>query len=725
MINGREIFPVRESNGSSAPEYRVAIVGGGPGGLFTAWHLADKLGAAAKVTVYEAADRLGGKIITGQFPGVGLYEAGAAEIYDYSDLGYDPLRDLIEHELGLKIKHIDGGACFLDGHAVPDVDALAGRYGMKTRDVAHAFRAHCAQMLSPTAFYRSDLGFDNRHPWARMTADEVLATEIKDEAARRYIRVMAHSDVSVPPHLTDGLTFLKNVLMDVDGYLSIYSVIGGNGQIVDRLEEELDAEMRLETRVCSVEPQRDGTYRLEVMSNGVTEQVIADYVVLALPLTALSMIDWRSAALRRAMNAHVGYFDRPGHYVRATLLFERPFWRDHVEGNWFMIDGFDGCCVYDEGSRNELGRNGALGFLIAGNAALALANMSDDRITELCLDALPPALQESRGLLIDRRIHRWMASVNAMPGGSPQRSRLANHQPDPAHLPGLFTAGDYMFDATLNGVLDSADTVTDLILSDVIFRRRALTNGHAGASGADAAPDNELVRTVFDGSLLADLLSTAYGLRRGAKILSVGAGAAEMAVALRALGFDACSIDCAPQADGQGLPRTQSHDLVGDMIDLPFRDGYFDVVIERGLCLLPRNRVVAAVKELRRVVRRGVILGSVTTDLTIDVLEHYDLVAGVATLSSRWDWSDLMFAHGFDHALTDPARLARAWKRVEEAGANRWYEDASALTYCMYQVADSGVERHEAAVVALPRVDVGSHKDDRAPVYAANTALAS
>ena len=77
----------QEVSGSAAPEFRVAIIGGGPGGLFTAWHLADRLGAACKVTIYEATDRLGGKILTGKFPGVGSYEIGAAEIYNYSDLG--------------------------------------------------------------------------------------------------------------------------------------------------------------------------------------------------------------------------------------------------------------------------------------------------------------------------------------------------------------------------------------------------------------------------------------------------------------------------------------------------------------------------------------------------------------------------------------------------------------------------------------------------------------
>jgi hypothetical protein len=124
-----------------------------------------------------------------------------------------------------------------------------------------------------------------------------------------------------------------------------------------------------------------------------------------------------------------------------------------------------------------------LAFLIAGNAALALANVSDQRIEQMCLDALPPQLAHGKELLLDRRIHRWMASVNPVPGGAPARSRAINHCPDPVRLPGLMMVGDYMFDATLNGVLDSADAATDLILSDVLRRRRARVRERSAASG--------------------------------------------------------------------------------------------------------------------------------------------------------------------------------------------------------------------------------------------------
>ena len=105
--------------------FRVAVIGGGPGGMFTAWHLAAKAGPSCQITVFEASDRLGGKILTGEFAGVGPYEAGVAEIYDYSRLGPDPLHDLIVKDLGLQPKYLHGGPCVLDGKIILDPDDLA------------------------------------------------------------------------------------------------------------------------------------------------------------------------------------------------------------------------------------------------------------------------------------------------------------------------------------------------------------------------------------------------------------------------------------------------------------------------------------------------------------------------------------------------------------------------------------------------------------------------
>ena len=672
-------------------EFRVAVVGGGPGGLFTAWHLAAKLGPTCRITVFEGSSRLGGKIVTRKFPGVGLYEAGVAEIYDYSHLGPDPLRDLIEKDLGIPIRHIDGGPCVFDGQILQSADDLALHFGPEARDAALAYRAKCASLLSPGEFYKSVRDADNVHRWARILGEDVLANEIDNDIARRYIRIMSHSDVAAPPHLTNGLNFLKNCLMDVDGYLRIFSCMGGNEEIVRRLEEELDADVRLNTPVRSVQPLPDGTYRLGVGANCVLEDVIADYVVLAMPLTAFSNIAWRSGKLHHAIARHVAYFDRPGHYLRATFLFERPFWREHFQSAWWMMDAFDGCCVYDEGARHDLGQYGALGFLIAGNAAMDLANMSDERIEELCLDALPPCMEHGRHLLVDRRIHRWLASVNAIPGGYPVRTRTENHRPDPVSLPGVFTVGDYMFDATLNGVLDSADTATDMILADVLVRRRsaqARIEDPAAGDPWSKSGNVEVRNRFFDAAFIADMLKITWQLEPGDRILNIGSGAGMMVGALRAAGFDAFGVESIAAAQKRTPENLRFFNLAGAYTDLPFPNEYFDVVIETGLCNLARDEIAAAVGELRRVTRRGVIIGSITTDLPIDLLERYDLLAGVRTVSSRWDWAEHLYAEGFDHALGDPALLAEAWKRAEAAGAGpgHWYEDPESLLYCFYEV---------------------------------------
>ena len=103
----------------------LAIVGGGPGGLMSAWYLKKKLGELCRVTIFEASDRVGGKILTRKFDSApAMYEAGVAEIYDYSMTGPDPLRELIQH-FGLQTIPMDAEQVQLDGELLNDVPGHA------------------------------------------------------------------------------------------------------------------------------------------------------------------------------------------------------------------------------------------------------------------------------------------------------------------------------------------------------------------------------------------------------------------------------------------------------------------------------------------------------------------------------------------------------------------------------------------------------------------------
>ena len=66
------------------------------------------------------------------------------------------------------------------------------------------------------------------------------------------------------------------------------------------------------------------------------------------------------------------------------------------------------------------------------------------------------------------------------------------------HHPDLFVVGDYLFDSTINGVLDSADVVAEWILEEIEDspsspRANGLTNGHGSGFPPIAIPER------FDG----------------------------------------------------------------------------------------------------------------------------------------------------------------------------------------------------------------------------------
>src|SRR3954447_11954039 len=142
----------------------LAIVGGGPGGLMSAWYLKKKLGDLCRVTIYEASDRVGGKILTRKFEQApATYEAGVAEIYDYSMTGPDPLRDLIQH-FGLQTIPMDAEQVQLDGELLDDIPGMRRKYGAGTADAIAAFRKRCAGMMSPIEYDEGVGAHDNDHP---------------------------------------------------------------------------------------------------------------------------------------------------------------------------------------------------------------------------------------------------------------------------------------------------------------------------------------------------------------------------------------------------------------------------------------------------------------------------------------------------------------------------------------------------------------------------------
>jgi hypothetical protein len=102
------------------------------------------------------------------------------------------------------------------------------------------------------------------------------------------------------------------------------------------------------------------------------------------------------------------------------------------------------------------------------------------------------------------------------------------------------------------------------------------------------------------------------------------------------------------------------------------------------------------------------MLGSVTSDLAVDLVERYDLLARVQTLASRWEWCELFFANKFDFALIDPTTLGEAWKRALAAnsGPGQWYEDSESLLYCFYVAEEQEIAETRSVVELESYVDI-------------------
>jgi monoamine oxidase/SAM-dependent methyltransferase len=680
----------------------LAIVGGGPGGLMSAWYLKRKLGDLCRVTIYEASDRLGGKIVTRKFDSApAMYEAGVAEIYDYSMTGPDPLRELIQH-FGLQTIPMDAEQVQFGGELLNDVAGMRRKYGARTAAAIEAFRERCAEQMTPIQYYEGVGAHDNENPWAYKTAEQVLDEEVEDETAKRFFKVMARSDLATESHNTNGLNALKNYLMDVDGYIGLYSIQNGNEQLIDCLQSEVNADIQLNHRVLTVGKAPTGRYELKMMNGKGPETRDFDLVLVCLPHSWLGTVGWEGEQLRKSMVKHVSYFDRPAHYLRVSILFDTPFWGDKISGAWFMSEAFGGCCVYNEGARHDVGKHGVLNWLIPGSDALAFANLSDQELIDAALKSLPASLGDARSHFLEGKIHRWLSSVNAIPGGLPVRDVMTNHRPEPKEHPGIVVVGDYLFDSTLNGLLDSSDAATDIILTEMMRLRRERAQDDKPLSDKidrdyfedyrGQGPYSEAWRHFTDPDYLTKLIGIVWGKAKGAKLLVAGSASGELVGALRERGIDAFGIENNRAIHAKTPKALKKYNKLGSITDMPFKDGSFDFVFETSLCHVSPKQVVRAIRELNRVVKTGLVFGSVTSDMASVVIDRYDLLRGVRKLGTWWEWSELFFGNGFDLSMHRKDCTDALWEATLAAnkGPGQWYADADSLRYSFFDKVEDG-----------------------------------
>jgi monoamine oxidase len=346
-----------------------------------------------------------------------------------------------------------GAAVHTGGRSIANLDDLERALGPEARQSLVAFDTWARTAMTPREFYAA--GSDEAAaavPEARC-ADVLAGCE-----AAGFVETLIHSDLATEPAATTAAYGLQNYLMNDPAYLRLYRIAGGNEQLVSAVASRLAATVWLDSPVTRVAAEPGGPVRLTSCRSGREREDEFDLVILALPVGPLAGIEFADDALAAAIRRHLAHHDHPAHYLRITFLLERPVGAVPGDDDFVMLDAFSGTCLYIESGRDPTGHHGVVGLLIGGQAAADMACLSDDELAAAGLAALPEPFAAWRDHVIEARVHRWIGAVSGVPGGWQPLPVDRRHRPSPAH-PQVMVVGDYLYDSTLNGVLDSADHV--------------------------------------------------------------------------------------------------------------------------------------------------------------------------------------------------------------------------------------------------------------------------
>jgi monoamine oxidase len=295
---------------------RIAIVGGGMAGLRCAYIL-KKAGVSS--TVFEADQRTGGRIFSVQnaFGDNTWTEFGG----EFLDSSHKDMFDLVE-EFGLKT---------LDTYqdtAERDIFFFENRK-ISEQEVLEAFK----QMLPALESDRQACGetMDTERALAldRMPMQDYLNNLPGPDWMKELLSVAYKAEYGLDCEEQSTLNFLDMIGLDTeDGFLIFgdsderYKVIGGNQQLTEKLAGQLGDQVKKQHELIRLE-QAGAVYTL-TFANGHAEE--ADYVVLAIPFTALRKIEMKVddlSAEKEACIRELGY----GQNNKVMLGTKQRIWR--------------------------------------------------------------------------------------------------------------------------------------------------------------------------------------------------------------------------------------------------------------------------------------------------------------------------------------------------------------------------------------------------------------
>jgi monoamine oxidase len=151
---------------------------------------------------------------------------------------------------------------------------------------------------------------------------------------------------------------------ETPGASKMYRLRHGNDTLPQALARELRGKVLLQSVVRKIAP-RGRTVRVSVVAGGLLQQLVADYVVVALPASTLRHVTITPALPEEQWRAITSL--RYGPATRVVLQFERRFWKKQGGPGGYGTDGPTGA-LWD-GNDQQPGSAGILISLSGGRAS--------------------------------------------------------------------------------------------------------------------------------------------------------------------------------------------------------------------------------------------------------------------------------------------------------------------------------------------------------------------
>lgn len=355
----------------AAQQPKITIVGAGIAGLNAAWYL-QRAGLAS--TIYEASDRVGGRIRTA--------------------------RNVMGGQLVTEV----GGEFIDSGHK--EMLRLAQRYQLDLLDLESPSEQGLAKVFYFTGQQKTEAQvIDAFRPLAKKIALDQKAIDLTDYTSYNQLAYDL-DNMSLPTYLDsiEASGFIRKLLevaylteyggeLEAQTALNLiyligtktnqgfeqfgasdqrYKVAGGNDQITAALDADLDGEVKLGHKLVAISRQGDGFRCTFQKDGGGMKDVSSDFLLLTLPFSVLRDVDIQfdlPLVLRRYI-AECGY----GSSSKLVLGFDQPYWRAQGKNGLFFTDlavqsGWDS-------SQLQSSSKSSLTIYTGGNQAVAAGNGS-------------------------------------------------------------------------------------------------------------------------------------------------------------------------------------------------------------------------------------------------------------------------------------------------------------------------------------------------------------